>query len=270
MNKSSKILIGIVVIGLGVLTFLSLPENAETPTISQVEDETDKSMKAAAVEVKVNPVSHASFVLTFGDFIIVNDPVGSADRFLESGQPDVILVSDIHGDHLSVDTLIGLLGEQTQLIAPQAVIDEMPEQLVDQTMLLENGDSHQIDNLFIEATPMYNLPMEGPDYRHVKGRGNGYLLQIADTRVYSAGDTEDIPEMRALADIDYAFVPMNLPYTMDVAAAADAVLEFEPRVVYPYHYRGPEGLSDIDQFAELVGNNNPAIEVVLLDWYPEE
>jgi L-ascorbate metabolism protein UlaG (beta-lactamase superfamily) len=121
----------------------------------------------------------------------------------------------------------------------------------------------------IEALPMYNLPLEGENYRHVKGVGNGYVLESEGTRIYIAGDTEDTPEMRALKNIDVAFIPMNLPYTMDVATAAAGVLAFNPDIVYPYHYRGADGLADVSEFERLVVQSNPNIQVRLLDWYTQ-
>jgi L-ascorbate metabolism protein UlaG (beta-lactamase superfamily) len=111
----------------------------------------------------------------------------------------------------------------------------------------------------IEAVPMYNLTAARLRF-HNKGRGNGYVMTFGGKRVYVSGDTEDIPEMRALKNIDAAFVCMNLPYTMTPEQAADAVREFKPKVVYPYHYRG----SDTAQFKKLVGD---ASEVRLRDWY---
>jgi L-ascorbate metabolism protein UlaG (beta-lactamase superfamily) len=113
---------------------------------------------------------------------------------------------------------------------------------------------------------MYNLREEALKF-HTKGRGNGYILTINEERIYISGDTEDIPEMRALEDIDKAFVCMNLPYTMTVESAASAVLDFKPTVVYPYHYRGTDGLSDIEKFKTMVTNDNKDIEVVFLKWY---
>ena len=116
---------------------------------------------------------------------------------------------------------------------------------------------------------MYNLRKEALKF-HQKGRGNGYVLNLGNQRVYFSGDTEDIPEMRALQDIDLAFVCMNLPYTMTVESAADAVLEFKPTKVYPYHYRGRPDVSDVSRFMELVKKGDPAIEVIQLDWYPND
>jgi L-ascorbate metabolism protein UlaG (beta-lactamase superfamily) len=115
---------------------------------------------------------------------------------------------------------------------------------------------------------MYNLP-EAPDSRHTKGRGNGYILNLGGKMVYISGDTEDIPEMRALKNIDVAFVCMNQPYTMDINQAANAVLAFKPKIVYPFHYRGQNGLSDVEGFKKLVDAGKAPIEVRLKNWYPE-
>jgi L-ascorbate metabolism protein UlaG (beta-lactamase superfamily) len=114
---------------------------------------------------------------------------------------------------------------------------------------------------------MYNLP-EAADASHPKGRGNGYVLTLGGKNVYLSGDTEDIAEMRALRGIDVAFVCMNLPYTMDVPQAAQAVLAFKPGIVYPYHYRGENGLSDVAGFKKTVNAANPKIDVRLRNWYP--
>ena len=114
---------------------------------------------------------------------------------------------------------------------------------------------------------MYNLRDEALKF-HTKDRGNGYVLTLGDERVYISGDTEDIPEMRKLKDIDIAFVCMNLPYTMTVESAASAVLDFKPKQVYPYHYRGTKGLSDVGKFKDIVNDADPEIEVIQLDWYP--
>jgi L-ascorbate metabolism protein UlaG (beta-lactamase superfamily) len=217
----------------------------------------------------VSPVEHASFGLNFAGLNILNDPVGDSADYAGFGIPDIVFISDIHPDHFDVDTLAGVVAASTTIIAPQVVYDEMPAFLADKTVVMFNGDSHTVQGLMFEAVAMYNLPMEGEDYRHVKGRGNGYLLESEGTRIYIAGDTEGTPEMLALEDIDVAFIPMNIPYTMDVVSAADAVLALAPDVVYPYHYRGVEGLSDVSEFERLVNEGNLDIEVRLLNWYSE-
>jgi L-ascorbate metabolism protein UlaG (beta-lactamase superfamily) len=132
--------------------------------------------------------------------------------------------------------------------------------------VLANDETVTDKGVTITAVPMYNIP-ETDDSRHAKGRGNGYILEGAGSRVYIAGDTGPIPEMKALKNIDMAFIPMNLPYTMGVDDAALAVLAFAPTKVYPYHYRQPDGFADVAKFKTLVNTGNPDIEVVLLEWY---
>jgi L-ascorbate metabolism protein UlaG (beta-lactamase superfamily) len=116
---------------------------------------------------------------------------------------------------------------------------------------------------------MYNLP-ESADAKHTKGRGNGYVLKLGGKTVYISGDTAGIPEMRGLKNIDVAFVCMNLPYTMDVPEAAAAVLDFKPKIVYPYHYRGANGFSDTEAFKKLVNASNTSIDVRLRNWYSKK
>jgi L-ascorbate metabolism protein UlaG (beta-lactamase superfamily) len=154
-----------------------------------------------------------------------------------------------------------VVGERVELVAPPAVADQLPPALRSRTTVLTNGATKAVRGLPITAVPMYNLTKERLQF-HPKGRGNGYVVVFGDRRVYLSGDTEDIPEMRSLKDIDAAFVCMNLPYTMTVKQAASAVREFRPKAVYPYHYRG----SDLNKFKELVGRE-PGIEVRLRDWY---
>lgn len=217
---------------------------------------------------EITPISHATFVLDWGDIVIYNDPVGSGEAFTGFSSPDLILVSDIHGDHLNIETLEAIISNDSVIIAPQAVADNFTEKLLEKTVVVANGEKVNQKDISIEAIPMYNLP-ESSDNRHIKGRGNGYILEKEGVRVYIAGDTAGISEMRNLKNIDIAFVPMNLPYTMDIEEAASAVFEFKPVKVYPYHYRGQDGLSDVGKFKEIVNTANDDIEVVLLDWYPD-
>lgn len=230
-------------------------------------DTSDVEVSDPTPAFSVAPVEHASFGLTFAGMNIFNDPVGEPERYAGLGIPEIIFISHAHGDHFDVDTLAAVVAASTTIIAPQVVYDELPVFLADKTIVMANGDSHTIGSLSFEAMPMYNLPTEEEDQYHDKGVGNGYLLESAGTRIYLAGDTEDTPEMRALEDIDVAFIPMNLPYTMDVTTAAAGVLAFNPDIVYPYHYRGTDGLSDVREFERLVMVGNPETEVRLLDWY---
>ena len=219
-------------------------------------------------EVVVHPVRHGTLVLSWKKTTIYIDPVGGAELFKEIAPPDLVLVTDIHGDHFHAPTLAAVSTGKTKIIAPQAVLEKMPEALKEITSPLANGKSTRQLGVTVEAIPMYNLTKERLRF-HTKGRGNGYVLTLGGKRFYVSGDTEDIPEMRTLKDIEVAFVCMNLPYTMDVKQAARAVLIFRPRIVYPYHYRGQGGTkSDVKMFRALIGDDQP-IDVRLRDWYVE-
>lgn len=216
----------------------------------------------------VQPVLHGTLVLQYDGKIIYIDPYGGSQAFKGIAKPDLILITDIHGDHLNEDTLNAIDTEGIKIVVPQAVADQISEKYKDQLIILANGEHSKQLGISIEALPMYNLP-ESPDAKHVKGRGNGYLLHIGDEKIYISGDTAGIPEMRELQNIDIAFVCMNLPYTMDIEEASSAVLDFEPKIVYPYHYRGNPDMSDIEAFKKLVNDQNKDIEVRLRNWYPE-
>lgn len=215
----------------------------------------------------LQPVLHGSLVMSWDNTTIYVDPYGGADAFKGLATPDLILITDIHGDHMDVKTLDALETSRAKLVVPQAVADQLPAKYKDRLIVLKNGGSTRSGSISISAIPMYNLP-DDSESRHPKGRGNGYIVEMGGQRVYISGDTEDIPEMRQLKDIDVAFVCMNLPYTMDIQQAASAVLEFKPRIVYPYHYRGQGGLSDVEGFRELVEKSGNDIEVRLRNWYP--
>lgn len=215
----------------------------------------------------IQPLVHASLVLSTPNLTIYADPTGGAASYAGIKQPDVILITDIHGDHFDLKTISAVRQANTLLVVPKAVADLMPDSLKGQLIILNNGDRVSKLNISITALPMYNLP-EDPQSRHTKGRGNGYVLGIGGKNVYISGDTQGIPEMRSLKDIDIAFVCMNLPYTMDINEAADAVLAFRPKIVYPYHYRGQGGPSDVASFKKMVEEKNKNIEVRLRNWYP--
>ncbi len=219
--------------------------------------------------LKIIPISHATAILEWQGITIYIDPVGGAEAFKDQKKPDLILITDIHNDHFSLTTLQELDTKKTKIIMPQAVADCMPDFFTPQIDVLDNGDYKERFHIKVEAVPMYNLREESLQF-HPKGRGNGYVLSLGKQRIYFSGDTEDIPEMRVLEGIDKAFICMNLPYTMTVDKAADAVLEFQPKQVYPYHYRGKPDVSDVSLFAKLVQQGNPKIEVIQLDWYPAE
>lgn len=214
---------------------------------------------------EIHPINHASFVLNWHDTTVFVDPVGGAEEYAEFERPKLVLLTHHHGDHLDLETLRGVVGETTELVAPASVVEKLEGLKAGRITTLAAGENCERLGVDITAIPAYNLHSERLHF-HPKGRDNGYVLDLGGTRLYISGDTEDIPEMRALEDIDAAFVCMNLPYTMDVDQAAGAVLEFAPKVVYPYHYRGTEGLSDLERFKKLV-SADPDIAVKVLDWY---
>lgn len=256
MNLSQLSLFRIVM-GMIVLTVFA--------TVHQLNDAAAQSSPEHQVietdqgNLDIYPINHATFVMKWDGKTIFVDPVGGKDPFQKFDTPDLILITDIHGDHLSGETLNAVSGESTKIIAPQAVMEKLSDANQKKTVKMANGQKQEILGIKIESIPMYNLTEERLKY-HEKGRGNGYLLTVGGKRVYISGDTEDIPEMRNLKNIDVAFVCMNLPYTMTVEQAASAVNEFQPKIVYPYHYRN----SDIEKFKELVTGDT---EVRMLKWY---
>jgi L-ascorbate metabolism protein UlaG (beta-lactamase superfamily) len=213
---------------------------------------------ATGGDITIAPINHATLQITHGPHVIDVDPVAVAGSYEGLGVPTIILITDIHGDHLDPAMVATRRTPATKVIAPKAAAAQLPNAIV-----MANGETKMIDGLTIEAVPMYNLtrgPAAGQLY-HDKGRGNGYILTIGGKRIYIAGDTEGIPEMRALKNIDVAFVPMNLPYTMTPAEAADAVKAFKPKIVYPYHYKG----QNLDEFAAPL--KGTGIDVRIRDWY---
>jgi len=208
--------------------------------------------------VKITPVYHASLEIEAGGKVIIIDPAKPAN-FGGLPQADLILITDIHGDHLDPDLIKAESKPETEIIAPAAVA-----KTVTTAKVIGNGEKTKWGDWTIEAIPMYNLT-RGPKpgaFFHDKGRGNGYVLTYGGKRFYFSGDTENIPEMRALKNIDVAFICMNLPYTMTPDEAAEAVKAFHPKVAIPYHYKG----QDLAVFKkDLEGTG---IDVRLLEWYP--
>ncbi|KKB11113.1 hypothetical protein VE25_14995 [Devosia geojensis] len=233
-------------------------EPEEAPPEEQVmEGDTVETTQGNLV---IRPVEHASLLLAWGGHVLYVDPVGGAELYDDLPAPTGILITHEHGDHFDLPTLEAVAGE-APLIVNEAVYNMLPEALQARATALANGESGSVSGIQVRAIPAYNTTPERQQY-HPEGRDNGYILTFADKLVYVAGDTEDTEEMRALSGIEVAFIPMNLPYTMDVEQAADAVNAFQPAIVYPYHYRG----SDLDAFEELV---QPLTEVRRGAWYRE-
>ncbi|MFD2740438.1 MBL fold metallo-hydrolase [Sulfitobacter aestuarii] len=236
------------------------------PYAALAEAHTGNVFSSNVGDITVHPVDHASFVMETPLGTIHCDPVGDASAYADYPAPDLILITHEHGDHYNADTLKALVGEETQIITNPAVFEMLPDALKAKASALANGEQASFRELRIDAIPAYNTT-EARKQFHPQGRDNGYVLNFDGFRVYISGDTEDIPEMRALTNIDLAFVCMNLPFTMDANTAASAVAEFKPKFVYPYHYRGRDGgTQDPENFAKRVGTDT---EVKMGNWYNE-
>jgi L-ascorbate metabolism protein UlaG (beta-lactamase superfamily) len=194
--------------------------------------------------------------------VIWNDPVGGKALYDGQPAPGLVLITHEHQDHFDPETLAAIVGADTRLVVNPSVMEKLPADLKAEATVIANGEETKVGPVAIDAIPAYNTTEDRKKY-HPQGRDNGYVLAIDGRRVYIAGDTEDIPEMRALKDITIAFVPMNLPYTMDINQASSAVAEFKPAFVYPYHYKG----QDPQAFADKVAGAAKDTKVVLGKWY---
>jgi L-ascorbate metabolism protein UlaG (beta-lactamase superfamily) len=218
--------------------------------------------------LKIDPIRHASLVLEWNHLTIYVDPVGDPELYKKFPAPDFVLITHAHGDHLSNTTLKGIKATEAQFIVSEDVAKHLDSLFKGHTHILNNGESIKIGGLAVDCVPAYNYPITENAF-HPKGVGNGYILNLADLRIYISGDTGNIPEMKEIKGVDIAFLCMNLPYTMNVEDAAKACLAIQPKVIYPYHFKGKPGFSDLGKFKDLVKKGNPKIEVRILDWYPQ-
>jgi L-ascorbate metabolism protein UlaG (beta-lactamase superfamily) len=233
--------------------FLLLPVLALAQQTARVADE----FQTAGGVVKITPIQHASLMIQAGGTVIQVDPVGP-EHYSGLPKANLILITHDHRDHMDPAALALVRDSKTVVIGPEAVAEQVAGVTV-----LRNGESRDFGAWKIEAVPAYNLKRgPGPGQLfHPKGRGNGYVLTYGGKRFYISGDTEGTPEMKALKNIDVAYVCMNLPYTMPPAEAAEAVRAFKPRVAIPYHYRG----SDLSVFQKALEGSG--VEVRIRDFY---
>jgi len=210
-------------------------------------------------DLKITFIGHGTLYFTFGGKTIHVDPVSAEADYSKLPKADLILVTHEHGDHLDPDVLEEISTEKTDLVFTQKCMDKVN---IQNGIIMRNGDTKTVQGIKIEAVPAYNIQhMRSPGYPfHPKGDGNGYVVTFGDKRVYVAGDTENIPEMKALTDIDVAFLPMNLPYTMSPDMVADAAKAFKPGILYPYHY----GDTNPQELVELLKDEKD-IEVRIRD-----
>ncbi|MDD2469308.1 MAG: MBL fold metallo-hydrolase [Desulfobulbus sp.] len=204
-------------------------------------------------EVALGFIGHGSLMLSFQGKVIHVDPYSKVGDYTTLPKADLILLTHDHGDHLDQSALAAIRTQTTQVILPPVCADRVAG-----GMVMRNGEQQKIMGISITAVPAYNLvhKRENGQFFHPKGVGNGYVLGFGETRIYIAGDSENIPEMKALKNIDCAFLPMNLPYTMTPEMVADAARAFKPKILYPYHY----GDTDPNRLVALL-KDSPDIEV---------
>lgn len=204
-------------------------------------------------ELKIFFVGHASLFMTFGGKVVHVDPVGSEGDYTRLPKADLVLVTHEHSDHLDPEAIGDVRKAGTEIVVSPSCAGKLKD-----AVIMKNGDRRTLQGFEVEAVPAYNIVHKRPDGNpfHPKGQGNGYVITVGGKRVYVAGDTEPIPEMAALKDIDIAFLPMNLPYTMSPEMTAEAARTIKPKVLYPYHY----GNTDTDRLITLL-KGEPGIEI---------
>jgi L-ascorbate metabolism protein UlaG (beta-lactamase superfamily) len=226
-----------------------------------------ETIPAQGGNIELTPMAHAHVQIEYAGKVIQIDP--SAQANLASAKPaDLVLITDIHGDHMDPPSIDRVRKPTTEFVAPEALADKFPGH----TTVIKNGETKTVAGIQIQAVAAYNLqrgPSAGQLY-HTKGRGNGYILTLGGKRIYFSGDTECVPEIKALTNIDVAFIAMNLPFTETPQEAADCVKAFKPKMVFAYHYR-QQGLEPADKnatdFAAAL-KAVPGIQVKTVDFYP--
>lgn len=193
-------------------------------------------------------IGHGTLMFEYDSLIIHVDPVGRYADYSKLPKADLILVTHHHGDHLDAMAIEQIVKEGTKIFCNQLSLEKAAGAEV-----LKNGDKAVYEGITIENVPAYNLVNKRDNGQpfHPKGEGNGYVLTFADKNIYIAGDTEIIPEMKELKNIDVAFLPMNLPYTMTPKMVADAATLFNPKILYPYHF----GNTNVNELIELLKDN---------------
>jgi len=217
--------------------------------LASAEESFEKDViKTSAGDLEVTFIGHGSLMMTFDDKVIHVDPFSRLADYSKLPDADLVILTHHHGDHLDPKALGELRTKESIIVYTETCSEKLEGGVV-----MNNGDTTTFFDIHVEAVPAYNLvhKRDNGQVFHPKGQCNGYVLTFGETRVYIAGDTENTPEMKALTDIDFAFLPMNLPYTMTPEMVADAVTAFKPTVLYPYHF----GDTDTSKLLELLEGN---------------
>jgi L-ascorbate metabolism protein UlaG (beta-lactamase superfamily) len=224
-----------------------------TRGFSQESPAFDKLNTSAGV-VEMHFIGHGSLMLKINGLVIYTDPVRTFGSYDFLPKADIILITHEHSDHLDAELINTLRKKGTFVFCNQNSAKTIPW-----AMVMKAGGRQEVDNIIIEAVTAYNIVNErapGQPF-HPKGQGLGYILTIGGKKIYVAGDTENTPEMKALKNIDVAFLPMNLPYTMTPEMVADAARAFKPRILYPYHY----GETNTEELLKLLKDTDIEVRI---------
>ena len=202
-------------------------------------------VRTSAGDLEITFLGHGSLLFGFDGKTIYVDPYSRVADYTKLPKADLVLITHEHQDHLDLDALGAIRTEATVVVCT-----EFCDEKIHGGTVMRNGDVHVVQGLQIEAVPAYNLiyTRDSGDPFHPCGDGNGYIVTFGDQRVYVAGDSENTPEMKTIRNIDVAFLPMNLPYTMTPEMVADAARAIRPRILYPYHF----GETDTGKLVELL------------------
>lgn len=220
---------------------------------SQAIPEFDK-VQTSAGTVELHFIGHGSLMFKVNGTVIHIDPVSSVANYDFLPKADIILVTHEHGDHLDAE-LIGKMKKQGTFVLCNAA----SAKTIPWAMIMQEGNRQEFKGVVIEAVPAYNIVNEraaGQPF-HPRGQGLGYVLTIGGKKFYVAGDTENTPEMKEMKNIDVAFLPMNLPYTMTPEMVADAAKAFKPKILYPYHF----GETDTNKIVEMMKGTGTEVRV---------